>query len=279
MISDRISKAYKWIQIVSLDVVIGSALLNLAVAKYYEVSLSIPIVLSLMAAVWIIYTFDHLSDARKNKKVAASIRHRYHQKHFKSISIILFLVLIGSIPLVLLLPITLVKWGILSLVLIAFYFLLLRLKTFWFKEFFVSIIYTLGVFLAPISLRDQTLDPFQALLIPQILILALINLLMFSYFDYKADKQDGHYSFPLNFGLSLTKKLTIGLIIVGLGFCLVTFFLAEIATTQDLQILLFTMNLVLLVILMKENSFSENNLYRVLGDGIFFIPSIFLFLN
>ncbi len=272
----QLKKAYRWVQAMSLDVVVGSGLLNLAIAKYYQVHLPLPVVAALMVAVWAIYTFDHLSDAKKIGKVAATHRHRYHQKYYKVLSLLLLLAVVAGIGTTFLLPAVVVKWGIICAACVVVYFLLLKLKFFWYKELFIALCYTIGVFLGPLSLASGTLDSFQLLLIPQILLLALSNLVIFSCFDYQTDQQDGHYSLALHLGLLRARKIAIGLVITGLALTAAMFFLAKVFITQEVQLFIFAMNLLLLILLVKEKNFRHDNLYRLVGDGIFFIPILFL---
>jgi 4-hydroxybenzoate polyprenyltransferase len=276
MIVLQVKKAYRWVQAMSLDVVLGSGLLNLAIAKYYKVNLPLPVVVALMIAVWAIYTFDHLSDAKKINKVASTHRHRYHQQHYKLLKLLLLLAIFAGIAVTFLLPPVVVKWGIICTVCVVAYFLLLKLKFFWYKELFIAVCYTIGVFLGPLCLSLEALNLFQLLLIPQILLLALSNLVIFSCFDYQTDKQDGHYSLALHLGLSRARKIAKGLVIIGLVLTAIMFFLAKLFITQEVQLFIFTMNLLLLILLLKEKSFQQNNLYRMVGDGIFFIPILFL---
>ena len=45
---------------------------------------------------------------------------------------------------------------------------------------------------------------------------------------------------------------------------------------MEVQLLMVTMNLLLLMLLLKEKRFRENDLYRIVGDSIFFIPALLL---
>lgn len=277
MIGLQIKKGYRWFQALSLDVVLGSGLLALTIAKYYQVRLPLSVVSCLMLAVWIIYTFDHLSDAQKTgKKKASTHRHRFHQQHYKVLKVALALVMTAGILLAFTLPPVVIKWGIICAFSVAVYFLLLKIRTFWFKELLIAVCYTIGVFLGPLSLSQESLNSFQLLLMPQILLLALSNLIIFSCFDYETDQQDGHYSLALHFGLSHTRKIAIGLVGTGLFVCGLLLFFARSGITLDVQLLIMVMNLLLLLLLIKERIFRKNSLYRAVGDGIFFIPTLLL---
>lgn len=275
----QLKKAYRWIQALSLDVVLGCGLLSHAIARYYGVSLPFTAVLALMVAVWAIYTFDHLLDARRIGRVgrrASSYRHRFHQQHHKALKIALFLAILAGVGLTFLLPPVVVRWGLACTVFVAFYFLLLNLYALRYKELLISICYTVGVFLAPVSLAGGDLSFFQWLLIPQVLLIALTNLIVLSYFEKDADQQDGSNSIAVSLGQSRSRKIAMGLIMAGLIICGVLFLSASFTITREMQLLIFTMNLMHLILLLRENNFRQHGLYRIIGDAIFFIPALFL---
>lgn len=272
----QIKMAYKWVQALSLDVVLGSGLLNLAIARYYGADLPLVVVLGLMIAVWCIYTIDHLSDAKGVKKQASTYRHRFHQQHFKSLCIVLVFIAMVGIAMLQAMPLIVVKWGFGCVLFMALYFILIRFHAFWPKELLIAFGYTCGVFLGPITLATASLTLFHYILIPQIFLLALANLLIFSCFDLESDKQDGHYSLAIHLGVRTSQKLTLCLIASGLLLSALLIYAARLMITQDIQLLIIIMNLLLLMLLLRKDSFRQHELYRVIGDGIFFIPALIL---
>ncbi|WP_152426440.1 hypothetical protein [Cesiribacter andamanensis] len=276
MITTGVAKGYRWVQALSLDVALGSGLLSLAIARYYQVALPGLAVLALMLAVWVIYTFDHLSDARKLKTAAATYRHRFHQQHYRLLCRLLLLAVALGLGLASQLPESVLRWGLVCTALVGVYFWLLQVYAFRYKELLVSACYTLGVFLAPLSLVSHPLTPIQLLLIPQIFLLALSNLLIFSYFEYQTDRQDGHFSLALHFGGLPIKRLTLALVSIGLLLCGLLYAAASLLISREVQLLLFSMNLLLLLLLLKEALFRKHERYRIIGDGIFFIPALLL---
>lgn len=269
-------KAYKFAQALSLDVVLGSGALSLAIARYFGVELPLVVVLGLMIAVWFIYTYDHLSDARKVNRHASTYRHRFHQLHFRFLRLALIFAALAGIIMTFFMPLVVITWGLGCVVVVAGYFFLIKLHAFWPKELLVGICYTFGVFLGPLSLAEAPLNVFQLLLIPEILLLALANLILFSYFDSETDKQDGHYSLAIHLGLASSRRLVLALLIAGMSMSIILFFTAALSITRELQALIFSMNLVLLIMLLKNRSFQKHELYRLIGDGIFFIPALLL---
>jgi hypothetical protein len=69
--------------ILSLDVVAGAVAGALFFGEILQVQLSFSVLTALGLTVWIIYTLDHLRDAKQILNVASTDRHRFHQEHFK----------------------------------------------------------------------------------------------------------------------------------------------------------------------------------------------------
>lgn len=259
----------------SLDVVVGCGILNIAISKYYNTSITFAAVLSLMIAVWLIYTFDHLMDARKTVNTASAFRHRFHQRYYKHVRLSLLPVLLIGLAVSISLPEIVIRNGIICSLIVACYFLLLKTQSFWIKELFIAACYTLGVFLTPFTLSGGLVNAFQLLLIPQIFCIALANLLIFSFFDYETDKLDGFASMA-----TLTSKLTckivaLSIILLGLLSSVLFFIEASLTSTREFQVIIFLMNLILLATVLMPKIF-RRDLYRVFGDGVFLLPLITL---
>ena len=71
-----LSKAYRLINILSIDVVAGAVCSALFFARLLQVSLLPYGIISLALTVWIIYTADHLLDAKRVEGVATTRRCR-----------------------------------------------------------------------------------------------------------------------------------------------------------------------------------------------------------
>lgn len=268
-----IIKAYRLFQALSLDISIGAVILSTAMAKYYSVSLTWPVQLSLFIAVWLIYTFDHLMDEERALQDQLSFRHFIHRRNRKLIvyaSIIA--ILIGS-GCVFLLPTPVIMWGVIAAAFIVIYFLLVRFTAFWIKEVFVALGYTAGVFLAPLSLLSQLPDGGELWLVPGVFLIALINLLLFSLYDYEVDQQNGFHSLAIRLGAGRTKML-IGVLLAGTMLLLGGLVAAH---SDDLMfwILLFMAGL-LGALYIRPALFHHSDKYRIVGDGIFFLPLIYL---
>src|SRR5690606_20107856 len=98
--------------------------------RLVRAELGIILYILLGLAVWCIYTFDHLLDAKQIGKQASTFRHAFHQKNFKVLGIMLFSV--GSLGLSLAFMMLRIKYiigfGLALGVLIFLIFILLKVK-------------------------------------------------------------------------------------------------------------------------------------------------------
>ena len=267
---------YKLFQALSLDVVAGAVIFSLAIGRYYQVHVSWRILICLSIATWIIYTFDHLLDAIKIRERASTYRHQFHQKYKQTLIIIAFILLIVGIINMCYLPMTIIDIGLICIFFSLMYFFMLQKNSFWAKEFYIAIIYTFGIFIGPICLSQQTIQPIQWLLVPQVFLLVFSNLLIFSWFDFSKDKQDGHPSMVIHWGIKKAKKKITFILTIGVVSCLSVLLLTVNEATSVMQIILLLMYGTLILLFRKDHLFRKNDLYRIIGDGIFFIPLFFL---
>src|SRR5690606_21598184 len=89
MSTSRFKIFYDYLQVLSIDIVIGACAGMLFFDRLIGADLRPLLYLLLALAVWCIYTFDHLLDARQIKKAASTPRHAFHQKHFKTLASLL----------------------------------------------------------------------------------------------------------------------------------------------------------------------------------------------
>ena|SRR5688572_29933788 len=78
---------YQYVNILSLDVAAGAVISALFFAQIFNVQIKPYGLLALGLTVWIIYTADHLRDAKKIKHRASTQRHRFHQQYFCSLTV------------------------------------------------------------------------------------------------------------------------------------------------------------------------------------------------
>jgi len=264
-------KFYNYIQLLSLDVVAGACIGTNYISYLLKTPTSWLSTVALGIMIWLIYTLDHLLDARKNDH-PSNKRHAFHQLYFRQIFIAwIILALIGLLILPLL-PFTVLKLGIVLLSIVVLYFILLFfsvLKSGKYKEAVIALVYSLGLVLIPIAL-GQNLDHVQlAWIISVYFILAFINLVLFSIYEEEEDILDGHFSIVQSIGqqnaVFFVKVLwLIGMTIVILG-------------EPIFQNYIFVLMFILLgPLLFFRNHFAPSARYRLIGDGIFILPILVL---
>lgn len=273
-------KAYRIFNALSLDVALGACITSMFIASYLQVSLSVATILSLGISVWLIYTADHLMDAKQITHQPHTFRHYFHQKYFKVIMSIAGAVGLFQLLLLFYLPLNTLLGGLLLLFIVGLYFLLLwlmRFKKVYHKEILIALVYACGVFLPPFSISKGALDITIGLLFFQIVLLALSNLLIFSLLEISSDQKDQQTSLAILLGNTATKRLVFGLLIFGVMLSISLFFSASAQSMAVAEITLFMMNSVLGLILLFP-SWRKNDNYRLIGDAVFYIPIVFILL-
>lgn len=209
---------YTWLRLMSIDVALGACICTVFVADYIEVALPLSVIATLGLGVWLIYTADHLLDAYKVKHTAATHRHRFHQEHFNKILAFWIIGVLAGIMSLFQLPLETVKWGLVLFGGVLLYYGFLQItntKLFYFKEVAIAIIYASGIFLGPLSLYSGVIDTDVLLIFGVYLLLALVNLLLFSVYENQKDIKDGHISMVQSLGVKTTLDTEIPTLIAG----------------------------------------------------------------
>ncbi len=270
------------LRILSLDVVIGSVIMSLLFARLFESNVSVWYYIVLGFAVWLIYTLDHLIDAKRIDYPASTKRHRFHQQYYKVLINIWYPLFLITLTIGLLfLPSRVVIGGLSLSVLILVHFIFVkvygeRVTVLIQKELMIALIYTGGVSVGPLLFLEESIDPTKVLVLIQVFVIALINLIEFSFFEYDTDKKDGHTSVARLLG----RKHTIHLLKL---MFLVIVLLSIIPLIDGRDFVFLTEMMVLLMstclgyIILKPKFFAQRERYRILGDGIFLFPLVLLF--
>ena len=272
---------YVYFRILSLDVVLGAGLMCYFYAYCLRINPSWAAYLALGIAVWLIYTLDHLWDARKIPHEANTLRHRFHQDNFVVLSVFwVIIALIGAWLALSLLTQAVFWYGLILCALVLIHFLLslidgLKNTLFIQKETRTALIYSLGVALAPVSLSLDFSPFILSMITTQVFLIAWVNLLIISYFEYESDQRDVHISTAIKLGKSKTVRLVKVLIISQLILSLMSFLLLDIHLFLPLFILML-MSLTLALIIQKRWYFKEKERYRALSDAIFYLPVILM---
>lgn len=266
----NLSQLYQYVNILSLDVVAGAVVSALFFGRFLGVTLPGNSVAALALTVWIIYTVDHLRDAMTIPKIASTDRHRFHQRHFRKILGMLMVVAILDAVLVSSLSADLLRMGAVLGLIVLLYLMLQRYLKFL-KEFFVACLYTAGIILPSLTIAHPDIQPIHYLIFGKFFMTALMNLLLFSLFDYQEDQHQKQHSFVTWFGPGSTRGgiVLLALLNIASGFRVWAF-------DARVAIVFILMNLVLLVVLLFGRALVTNNYYRILGDAVFLIPGLYL---
>lgn len=267
-----LTRAYRLLNILSLDIVLGAVICALFFGKLLEVTILPYGLLGLAFTVWIIYTTDHLMDARDIEGEASSERHRFHQQHFRMLKNIVIIVLVIDAFVILFTRRPVLQWGF-CLALFVLAYLLVQRHLKFMKEFFVALFYTCGILLPALSVTAVELTMAHFSVFIQFFLIAFTNLLLFSWFEKEADHADKQHSFVTTSGrASAVFLIWIATVIsFGLTLYLLTkgFDSIVVATTTCMQLLL-------LFVLVFSKQTHHRGYYRLIGDAVFLIPVFYL---
>ena len=261
-----ILRFYRALHYLSIDIVLGAAILLHFFSKPFEIPIPWSVYTLLASSIWLIYTIDHLRDSISSQ-YSARARYVFHSKNKDSLKIaIVSVVVLSAISLFFLPQSILISGGILSFFCLTYIFFQPKLAGVGLKELYVALIYSLGIMLAPVSLKGE----FHAYLFAILLILAFLNLTMFSWFDHGDDSKDSFKSIATVLGVEQTQKLIVLMSAVGLaiGFSGLQYsFLFSIYFIVVLFVYIF--------IALNPIWARKEGRYRTIGDGVFLLPILF----
>ncbi len=264
-----IGRIYNVLQHLSIDIVFGAVILLHFFSKIYEVSVGWPAYVLLGSSIWLIYTIDHLRDS----KVAVSgkrERYVFHARNEQSLKLAIVIVLILSgVCLFFVHQAVLVGGAILVAFSILYAFFQSTFAKLGLKEVYISIVYTLGILVAPIAI-SQSFDVYSFFLL---WILTFLNLIIFSWFEYNDDLIDSFASLATKLG---TVKLTrLILVITSIGFALGFLSIGE---KSSYSIYLLMVLVVFTLLVFNPTWAKQKSRYRTIGDAVFLLPILFEFL-
>jgi 4-hydroxybenzoate polyprenyltransferase len=276
---------YQFIQNISIDVVMGSIAMTYLFAQLCLVDLP-PVVYGLLAVcVWLIYTFDHLSDAHKIESLAITRRHRFHQLHYDILFLIwLVLLALGLLVAIFMLPKIIWFWGSFVVGFSALHLLLVHYlgsvkSKLVLKEFGVAWNYSVGIVVAPFAIAEQ-LEMIHLISFILLFLVVLFNLIMFSYFDYDKDVKNRQRSVAVNWGITSTRYFLYILFGTLSLVSIMSLLFVEVNNIYYYLIICFLFSIgifyLLMIVLIDHRSNSET--YRKIGDAIFLIPFVLMFL-
>jgi len=275
------SHPYKVFRVLSLDVVIGVAASALFANHLMQLHLNVYWIIILVLATWSFYTFDHLVDGFKTKDKALIFRHLFHYKYRIPLSILAIISAFAAMILAYFyLEKVVITAGLLLGLIGLIYFLILSFTSkkniFFQKELIIAFVYVVGIWMVPILNTKEMPDIFVFATMIIMFLLAFAEGVMASYFDYNNDIKEGHSSFSVLFGRKSTNIFlkTLHILLFVLLLYLMTLKLSDLQLLAVIIMLL--MNTILLIINIFPQLFIKNDLYRIIGEMVFWIPILLI---
>lgn len=269
-------------QVLSLDITIGSLAVGLFAVQLFDVTADPVWWIILPLAVWTVYTADHLADGFRQKENSSIYRHDFHYRHRKIL--VPLTALTGTIAVVLafvFLEPAVIRGGMILSTMILLYLLILLLSgkknnLYFHKELFIAFAYTAGIFLAPVVWYGHTPGFSKILPVFIIFLLAWVETVMVSFFDFENDLADGNTSFAIWYGKQKTRKILIVVMtIIAVAIFISVLFIKDLKSIYALTIELLMLT-VLFPIISRPGNFQKNNLYRWIGESVFWLPALLI---
>jgi hypothetical protein len=265
-------KYYRLFNILSLDVAFGAIISSLFFAKFYGASPSFISLLSLGLTVWLIYTADRLLDVWDAKGEVSSERHQFHKENQNILVRWLVVIAIIDSGLIFFMPVLIIKRGLfLSMMVIGY--VLLRKNLYVFKEFFVAVLYTAGVILPTVPATFINPDGYLPIL--QFFLIALLNLIIFSWYERERDLNDKQESIATKVDEPTMRSILLVLFFVTIA---ISGGIILLTKAYYVALVLSVMTATHLLIVLRKNLFERNYLYRLVGDAAFLFPLIYILL-
>jgi 4-hydroxybenzoate polyprenyltransferase len=260
---------FQYINALSIDVSVGAVCSALFFAEYFRVKILPVGIASLGLTVWIIYSADHLLDAKRIRHPASTFRHRLYQENFSTLLIATIVACLIDSILIFFIRRPVFIGGV---ILIGMVILYLTLNRWWKipKEIIIGYLYVCGVLLPSVTVTPMQVGDWPVSLIIQFFFTALLNLFIFAWYDRHHDTADQLSSFVLKFGEGKS-RFVIGALY---GMNLLLTILSGFEHGSNIVL---AMNVILLVLYLKADFFVKDERFRFIGDAVFIMP-ILVFL-
>lgn len=208
-----LASLYRIFHYLSIDVAIGACSGMYFFSRLLDIPLDAVVYLILAMAVWVIYTFDHLMDARFSPGELVSARHRFHHDHYKLLLILTLLISVGGLFLAWrFLPSTIifVAGALLAVVILSAMILTQFYKDQMgpFKEITIAVLYVVGLVMLPLMQGMESLTHWRWLhYVVVYLLLAWFNLVFLSLLDREPDRLAGQRSLVSALGIDKSRQL------------------------------------------------------------------------
>ena len=263
-----------FVQNLSLDITVGAMISCWFIGDFLQLDMPPSVIIGLGIAIWLIYTADHLLDARKASNTIVNPRHDFHRRYEKQVIILAIVIFCVGLYNAFHLPLNTIYYGVVLIGLSGLYFLYLRYsKAQTYKEILAALVYTAGLFTGPMSLISGTNTAIMGLAL-HFFLLAFANLLILPMFEIDMDEQQGVNSIATRKG-DKSVQLMARIVLV-FGFLLIiaqVYWNSSFVTIAPLFLIMYCS---LLALLLRPKLFQNYQLYRLVGDGVFFLPALAL---
>jgi len=262
-------------QYLSIDVALGSVGSSVLAGKVVGARLPLSYWLMLPLCVWIIYTTDHLLDARKLKEKALMDRHQFHYVHRRILRMFLGLAMFMSVALMLTLHRHTIVFGACVYLFLLVYFLAnqfgKRIFNIFPRELIIALGYMAGTWGIPLLSKYSFINRMDTLFFLNHFLIILSIPLLYSICEYEGDIAGGFVSFSTAFGVHAT-EVTVSIV---LTIATVLSTLSWIEYQRSASIILLLMTLVLAVVFVFRTRLSIGKL-RLISDSVNLFPFLLL---
>lgn len=270
------------IENLSLHVVAGSICSALFASFVLDVKLPLWWFVCLGLAVWFIYTLDHLCDARLNRGRINNSRHQFHEQHFKKLFVVLLLT--GLTGVLVFIRFASVQMWISAGVLAGLALIHILLvsssvfsRKFWLqKEIQIALIYSVGIWLGALHLKEMPFDIQVIMVFLSFTILAWWETSFVALNERETDLKQQSISLATRLGDQKTKKLLLLLLVLQLVFSSVQLLLFE-GPIDKANLILIAMGLAFVFLFLIRKYLFKAGLLHFVGELVFCLP-VFVFL-
>ena len=280
-----LQQLFRGISTYSLDVAAGSVMMGIYASVILKTHSPFSWYVILFLAVWVFYTADHLLDAIKSKGESTIRRHKAHYIYRnKLLPIWIMVALFTGLMALYTLEIKIIYAGLILGIFILIYFILLyfnRKRFPWLlqKELIIGVVYVAGIWLAPLYWHETIPSVKILAIIVNMVLLVWAEGIMVSRIEYKQDTRNNHTSFTTMFGRNTAKTFVIVLLLTVLGIAFYFLFFSSCSHTVSVAFLIqILMSLSLAAINRFADRFRPSELYRYLGELIFWLPGLIIFV-
>ncbi len=273
----------KTAQALSLDVALGAVCCSAMCCRLVGL---VPLpwlqLWTLGGTVLLIYTADHQADASRMAGPPLTDRHRFHWRYRRLLRPLAGVLAVGLAAAALRLPRPVLVYGLLLAGAVGAYLLVVsrlpetRGRRWFHKEILVAALYAAGVW-GSVAVRAAGLPPFARLAGVIFALLALQNLLLFSYLEWAEDVSQGQRSVARSWGKRRVRIAMQGLTAALAGLLAAGWGWAEGFTGHAAWFTLAAMTAVLGGLCTFPAAFRRRRLYRLVGDGVFLLAAWALF--